>query len=119
MNTVIICLAKIFISFVFQLETRSHQQKSHVWQFREVLDKLLDIVTSSVKQALCLEKVTHSPELVFNCCHLLVRVVAELASQASGIDVSNIICILGCSFCLKNNLWMVLKKYQSKKIIIS
>lgn len=67
-----------------------YQQSSNVWQFREVLDKLLDIVTLSVKQALCLEKVTHSTELVYNCCHLLVRVVAELASQASGIDVSNL-----------------------------
>lgn len=59
-----------------------------VWQFKEVLDRLLDIVTQSIQQALCLERVTHSPQLVTNCCHLLAKVIAELAAQARGIDVS-------------------------------
>jgi hypothetical protein len=58
------------------------------WLFREVLERLLDIVTVPVKQALCQERTTHSSELVQNCCHLLARVVAELASQSSGTDVS-------------------------------
>jgi E3 ubiquitin-protein ligase MYCBP2 len=58
------------------------------WLFREVLERLLDLVTVPVKQALCQEKTTHSSELVQNCCHLLARVVAELASQSSGTDVS-------------------------------
>ena len=59
-----------------------------VWQFKEVLDRLLDIVTLSVQQSLCLEKVTHSDQLVNNCCQLLAKVIAELAAQARGIDVS-------------------------------
>jgi E3 ubiquitin-protein ligase MYCBP2 len=58
------------------------------WLFREVLERLLDLVTVPVKQALCQEKTTHSSELVQNCCHLLARIVAELASQSSGSDVS-------------------------------
>lgn len=59
-----------------------------MWQFKDVLDRLLDTVTQSIQQALCQEKVTHSSQLVTNCCHLLAKVVAELAAQARGIDVS-------------------------------
>lgn len=59
-----------------------------VWQFKDVLDRLLDIVTLSVQQSLCLEKVSHSEQLVNNCCQLLAKVIAELAAQARGIDVS-------------------------------
>lgn len=62
-----------------------------MWQFKEVLDRLLDTVTQSIQQALCQEEVTHSPQLVTNCCHLLAKVVAELAAQARGIDVSHAI----------------------------
>jgi E3 ubiquitin-protein ligase MYCBP2 len=58
------------------------------WSFQEVLERLLDLVTIPVKQALCQEKIVYSGELVQNCCHLLARVVAELASQSSGTDVS-------------------------------
>jgi len=58
------------------------------WLFQEVLERLLDLVTIPVKQALCQEKTMYSSELVQNCCHLLARVVAELASQSSGTDVS-------------------------------
>nr|CAD7200761.1 unnamed protein product [Timema douglasi] len=56
------------------------------WLFREVLERLLDLVTVPVKQALCQEKVSRSQELVHNCCHLLARIVAELATQSSGTD---------------------------------
>lgn len=66
----------------------SQSEGGTVWQFRDVLDRLLDIVSLSVQQALCLEKVTHSSKLVTNCCHLLAKVIAELAAQARGIDVS-------------------------------
>ncbi|RZF32322.1 hypothetical protein LSTR_LSTR001786 [Laodelphax striatellus] len=70
----------------YRSQTEDASTGAGVWQFREVLDRLLDVVTLSVRQALCLEKMSHSAELVHNCCHLLVRVIAELASQASGID---------------------------------
>nr|CAD7599383.1 unnamed protein product [Timema genevievae] len=59
------------------------------WLFREVLERLLDLVTVPVKQALCQEKVSRSQELVHNCCHLLARIVAELATQSSGTDQNN------------------------------
>jgi hypothetical protein len=62
------------------------------WLFQEVLERLLDLVTIPVKQALCQEKTMYSSELVQNCCHLLARVVAELASQSSGTDVSVCVC---------------------------
>ncbi|XP_063236464.1 E3 ubiquitin-protein ligase MYCBP2 isoform X2 [Bacillus rossius redtenbacheri] len=54
------------------------------WQFRDVLERLLDLVAVPVRQALCREKASRSPALVRHCCHLLSRVVAELASQSSG-----------------------------------
>ncbi|PNF26946.1 hypothetical protein B7P43_G12700 [Cryptotermes secundus] len=74
---------------VEQMSYRSQLEGSGMvgnWLFREVLERLLDLVTVPVKQALCQEKTTHSSELVQNCCHLLARVVAELASQSSGTD---------------------------------
>lgn len=58
------------------------------WNFREVLERLLDVVTAPVRQALLNDRVSRSPELVRHCCHLLARVVAELASQSSGTDVN-------------------------------
>jgi hypothetical protein len=61
-----------------------------------VLERLLDLVTIPVKQALCQEKTMYSSELVQNCCHLLARVVAELASQSSGTDVSWHLCVYVC-----------------------
>ncbi|XP_046683725.1 E3 ubiquitin-protein ligase MYCBP2 isoform X4 [Homalodisca vitripennis] len=71
---------------VEQMSYRSQVEVASVWQFKDVLDHLLDIVTLSIKQALRLEKVTHSSQLVTNSCHLLAKVVAELAAQARGID---------------------------------
>ncbi|GLH12984.1 Probable E3 ubiquitin-protein ligase HERC2 [Gryllus bimaculatus] len=56
------------------------------WPFREVLERLLGLAALPVRQALCHERPTLSPELVRHCCHLLARVIAELASQSSGTD---------------------------------
>ncbi|XP_054276655.1 E3 ubiquitin-protein ligase MYCBP2-like [Macrosteles quadrilineatus] len=71
---------------VEQMSIRNQVDAGSVWQFKDVLDRLLDIVTQSIQQALCLERVSHSTQLVTNCCHLLAKVVAELAAQARGID---------------------------------
>uniref|UniRef100_A0A1B6EGK8 PHR domain-containing protein n=1 Tax=Clastoptera arizonana TaxID=38151 RepID=A0A1B6EGK8_9HEMI len=71
---------------VEQMSFKSQSEGNTVWQFREVLDKLLDIVSLTVQQALCLEKVTHKLNLVTNCCNLLAKIIAELSAQARGID---------------------------------
>ncbi|XP_014476553.1 PREDICTED: E3 ubiquitin-protein ligase MYCBP2 isoform X5 [Dinoponera quadriceps] len=54
------------------------------WSFREVLDRLLDLILIPIKRSLCREKTQSLPELVLHCCYLLARVIAELAAQSSG-----------------------------------
>lgn len=61
-------------------------ESTSTWVYRDVLERLLDIVSVPVRQELCQERVSYSPQLVLNCCHLLARVVAELSSQSSGGD---------------------------------
>lgn len=56
------------------------------WAWREVLERLLDLVTLPVKRALAGRPPLLSQELVSHGCHLLARIVAELASQSSGSD---------------------------------
>ena len=52
------------------------------WTFREVLDRLLGIACSPVKQALKGETaIVHSKELVENCCQLINAVISELANE--------------------------------------
>lgn len=57
------------------------------WTWREVLERLLDLVTLPVKRALAGEPPLLSQDLVIHGCQLLARIVAELASQSSGFDV--------------------------------
>ncbi|KAL1131016.1 hypothetical protein AAG570_012254, partial [Ranatra chinensis] len=74
---------------VEQMSYRSQVEGSGAgsgWALRDVLDKLLDIVTIPVKQSLCDEDTTYSGKLVYNSSHLLARIIAELASYASGIN---------------------------------
>lgn len=54
------------------------------WSFREVLDRLLDLILVPVKKTLCREKSHSLPNLILHCCYLLARVIAELAAQSSG-----------------------------------
>ncbi|XP_046604041.1 E3 ubiquitin-protein ligase MYCBP2 isoform X2 [Neodiprion virginianus] len=72
------------ISYKSQIE--SSNRGSLNWSFREVLDRLLDLVLIPVRKSLCREKSQSLPDLVLHCCHLLARVIAELASQSSGND---------------------------------
>lgn len=72
------------ISYKSQVE--SSNRGSLNWSFREVLDRLLDLVLIPVRKNLCREKSQSLPDLVQHCCHLLARVIAELASQSSGND---------------------------------
>ncbi|XP_014287849.1 E3 ubiquitin-protein ligase MYCBP2 isoform X3 [Halyomorpha halys] len=54
------------------------------WVLRDVLDRLLDIVTIPVKESLYGAPLSYSTKLSFNACHILARIVAELAIFASG-----------------------------------
>ena len=56
--------------------------------YREVLDELIQIATSPVRQALDNHPVSWSAQLIRHACRLLARVVAELAAQACSTDVS-------------------------------
>ncbi|XP_076245488.1 MYC binding protein highwire [Calliopsis andreniformis] len=70
------------ISYKSQMENSGKETLS--WTFRDVLDRLLDLILVPVKKSLCREKTQSLPELVLHCCYLLARVIAELAAQSSG-----------------------------------
>ncbi len=55
---------------------------------RAVLDRLFLIATWPVRQALDMEPIVWSDQLVQYSCRLLARVVAELASQVCSAEVS-------------------------------
>ncbi|XP_035719406.1 E3 ubiquitin-protein ligase MYCBP2-like isoform X2 [Vespa mandarinia] len=54
------------------------------WSFREVLERLLDLILVPVKKNLCREKSYSLSDLILHCCYLLARVIAELAAQSNG-----------------------------------
>lgn len=70
------------ISYRSQME--GSDKETFNWSFREVLDRLLDLILIPIKRNLCREKTQSLPELVLYCCYLLARVIAELAVQSSG-----------------------------------
>ncbi|XP_076287336.1 MYC binding protein highwire isoform X6 [Lasioglossum baleicum] len=70
------------ISYKSQMENSGKETLN--WTFRDVLDRLLDLILVPVKKSLCREKTQSLPELVLHCCYLLERVIAELAAQSSG-----------------------------------
>ncbi|CAL1686165.1 unnamed protein product [Lasius platythorax] len=70
------------ISYKSQVESANKEILN--WSFREVLDRLLDLILIPVKKSLCREKTQSLSELVLHCCYLLARVIAELAAQSSG-----------------------------------
>ena len=53
------------------------------WSFREVLDRLLNIVSLPVKQALKGEAVSVSRELEEKSCHVISAVISELANKSA------------------------------------
>ena len=67
------------------------------WTFREVLDRLLSIASSPVKQALKGEASTHSKELVEKSCLVVSSVIAELANQTINGD-TDLHCLGGRKF---------------------
>ncbi|KAL0280278.1 UNVERIFIED_CONTAM: hypothetical protein PYX00_001618 [Menopon gallinae] len=75
---------------VEQMSYRTQLERSgegnNGWGWREVLERLLDLATLPVKKALSQRPSKLSNDLITNCCHLLARVIAELASQSNGSD---------------------------------
>ena len=62
------------------------------WSFREVLDRLLRIVSLPVKQALRGEPILFSRDLEEKACHLVSAVISELANEtvSSESDIQNL-----------------------------
>ncbi|XP_062580615.1 E3 ubiquitin-protein ligase MYCBP2-like [Saccostrea cucullata] len=57
--------------------------------FREILDKLLSIVTLPVRQALSKETSTYPSILVANTCSLLATIISELSATATGLEMDH------------------------------
>ncbi|XP_074101339.1 MYC binding protein highwire isoform X2 [Cotesia typhae] len=70
------------MSYKSQIESIGRQVLN--WSFREVLDRLLDLILIPVKRSLCREKNYSLKNVILHCCYLLARVIAELAAQSSG-----------------------------------
>lgn len=68
----------------YKSEVENNGKEALNLSFREVLDKLLDLILVPVKRSLTKEKSSHQPDLVLHCCYLLARVVAEMAVQSNG-----------------------------------
>lgn len=64
------------------------------WQWPEVLDKLIKIVSDPVVQSLEKNIPFVSTGLTRHCCHLLARVIAELVHQCSTTEVNKTILIV-------------------------
>ncbi len=80
-----VCFGIILNLIFFQVEGQSFTNRP----YREVLDELIQIATSPVRQALESHSVNKwSSQLIRHACRLLARVVAELAAQACSTDVS-------------------------------
>ncbi|XP_052283534.1 E3 ubiquitin-protein ligase MYCBP2-like isoform X2 [Dreissena polymorpha] len=58
---------------------------SHI-TFKEVLDRLLYIVSYPVRQSLAQDQTSYPPVLVANTCALLSTIVSELAATATGLE---------------------------------
>ncbi|KAL3283878.1 hypothetical protein HHI36_018047 [Cryptolaemus montrouzieri] len=56
------------------------------WPWKEVLERLLHLVTDPVVKSLQQSKTSPLPGLTKHCCHLLARVVAELVHQCNATE---------------------------------
>lgn len=55
--------------------------------FREVLDKLLTVITLPVRQELDRDKPSYPSVLVDNTCALLSTIISELSATSIGLEV--------------------------------
>lgn len=72
------------ISYKSQIESTGKEILN--WSFREVLDKLLDLILIPVKRQLLKEKSQSLRQLVLHCCYLLARVISELTAYCNGSE---------------------------------
>lgn len=70
-----------------QLESSSLSVSASTWSWKDVLDRLLKLITDPVAIALTGSKFNPFADLAKHCCHLLARVIAELVHQCSSTEV--------------------------------
>lgn len=70
------------------MESNSLSTIKGMWSWKDVLDRLLNIIIEPVVQGLTGIKTDSLPGLTRHCCHLLARVVAELVQQCNASEVS-------------------------------
>lgn len=96
---------------LFQMESNSLNTIMGMWSWKEVLERLLNIIVEPVVQGLTGVKTSSLPGLTRHCCHLLARVVAELVHQCNASEVSILAFFV---FLIKqNNIFNALLKKQS------
>lgn len=87
----------------------SNMSSGLTWQWPEVLDKLIQIVSDPVVQSLQKNTPFVSTGLTRHCCHLLARVIAELVHQCSTTEVTEILNI-------SNEMNIIILVFSCRKI---
>lgn len=72
--------------YMFQVESSGTAPTS--WQWNEVLDALLQLVSQPVVKSMSKDADTSVTNLDSYCCNLLARVLAELVHQCNAAEVS-------------------------------
>lgn len=71
-----------------QLECNNLGISASTWTWKDVLDRLLNLIIDPITNALMGSKLNPFADLAKHCCHLLARVIAELVYQCSSSEVS-------------------------------
>ena len=74
------------LSEVMSYHSHSETAKFNSWNFSDVLNRLLVIVSQPIHEALSGEKISFSSELVTKTCRLIACVVSELSSLKGGSE---------------------------------
>ena len=74
------------LSEVMSYHSQSETVKFSLWNFSDVLNRLLVIVSQPIHEALSNEKISFSTELVDKTCRLISCVVSELSSLKGGAE---------------------------------
>ena len=71
---------------VMSYHSQTDTIKFSLWTFSDVLNRLLDLVSQPIHEALQGEKMSYSSELVNKTCRLIACVVSELSSLKGGTE---------------------------------
>lgn len=74
-----------------QLECSSLGISASSWTWKDVLDRLLNLIIDPVTNTLMASKINPFADLAKHCCHLLARVIAELVYQCSSTEVCTLL----------------------------